>query len=81
MPVDYFLQILKTTFFWKKIRFEKSKEDFVAKRRKVLKKGDFASYKVFVQSMFESEQMVYQEILQDMFNKLGISEQIFDNSF
>ena len=54
-PFDYFVLILKTAFFWKKMRFEQKKKDFATQRIEYLEAGDMAQYKHLVIQMQEYE--------------------------
>ena len=45
-PFDYFIKVLKTAFFWKKVIFFKTRESLVAMRRKeLMDKGHPQIYK------------------------------------
>lgn len=54
-PFDYFVLILKTAFFWKKMRFERLKKEFAAQRIEYLNAGDMAQYKHLVIQMQQVE--------------------------
>jgi hypothetical protein len=49
-PFDYFIDVLKTAFFWKKMMFETKKCEWIIARRAALKEGNMDEYKKCVNS-------------------------------
>ena len=83
-PFDFFINVLKTAFFWKKMQFEQKREQYLIQRREFLNKGETNNYKATIIKMNRDEELSHsvclEAILKSLYQKLNISEQIFELS-
>ena len=79
-PFDFFINVLKTAFFWKKMQFEQKREQYLIQRREFLNKGETNNYKATIIKMNRDEELCLEAILKSLYQKLNISEQIFELS-
>ena len=60
---EYFLQVLKAVFFWKKIRFQTIKKQMVENRREFLAQGKMTEYKEVNANLNSVEENCFKELL------------------
>lgn len=70
--------MLKTAFFWKKMYFQLKKQEYVDRRRKV--STDMEKYNTEVKNMYLFEENLFKDILNQIYAKLGITDEIFNMS-
>ena len=76
----YFLRIYKTAFLWKKIRFEQQRRVFLEQRRGYLFSKDEEKYRKTVDLSNEAEEKCLQKVLNDIYEQVHTTEEIFQNS-
>jgi len=75
-----FLKIFQICSFYGKTQFNARKKEMVAKRRQAFKAGDESTYEQLVMQMTQEEEMLVQSKLQEILERLGVSEQEFQQS-
>lgn len=66
--------------FYGKTHFQEQKKKMIAARRAALESGDEKTYKEIVMQMTQQEEMLIQSKLSQILEKLGISEQEFQQN-
>lgn len=77
---EQFLKIFQVCSFYGKTNFQEQKKKMVQARREALKSGDEQAYSGIVMQMTQQEEMLIQSKLQQILEKLGISEQEFQQN-
>ena len=77
LTFEYFLKIFQIYSFYGETLFKIKKAEFIRMRRAALEKGDDIEYKSIVKSMTKEEEMLYQSKLQEIIEKVGLTEKDF----
>ena len=80
LKFDYFLKIFQICSYYGKTQFKIKKKEFIRQRRAALAKGDEKEYEAIVMSMTQEEEMLIQSKLQDIIEKIGLSEMDFQRN-
>jgi hypothetical protein len=75
-----FLKIFQICSFYGKTQFAEKKKQYVAQRREALRANDLRLYEEIVQKMTQEEEMLVQTKLNQIIDKLGITEEEFQKS-
>ena len=80
LKFDYFLKIFQICSYYGKTQFKIKKKEFIRQRRAALAKGDEKEYEAIVMSMTQEEEMLIQSKLQDIIEKIGLTEMDFQRN-
>lgn len=80
LKFDYFLKIFQICSYYGKNQFKIKKKEFIRQRRAALAKGDEKEYEAIVMSMTQEEEMLIQSKLQDIIEKIGLTEMDFQRN-
>ena len=80
LKFDYFLKIFQICSYYGKNQFKIKKKEFIRQRRAALAKGDDKEYEAIVMSMTQEEEMLIQSKLQDIIEKIGLTEMDFQRN-
>ena len=69
--------VLKTAYFFKKMRFEVQREQLTKQRRIALQQGNMVMYKTVATEMNTKEEACLNEILAHLLKKLKVDENTF----
>ena len=77
LKFEYFLKIFQICQFYGTTQFKIKKVDFVRQRRAALERGDDKEYERIVMSMTEEEEKLIQSRLEEILEKIGLTEMDF----
>jgi len=80
MKFDYFLKIFQICSFYGKTQFAAKRKDYIDQRRQALKDNDDKKYEQIVMQMTQEEEMLVQNKLMEIMDRIGISEQEFQRN-
>jgi len=74
---EFFLKVYKTSIVCNRVKFQKKKEDFIAKRRKALKQNDMTAFRQQMMNIGEADEQCLQDVLEEVLETIGIGEEEF----
>ena len=77
LKFEYFLKIFQICSFYGKTQFKIKKKEFIRLRRAALDKGEDKEYEGIVMAMTQEEEMLIQSKLQEIIEKIGLTEMDF----
>jgi len=80
MKFDYFLKIFQICSFYGKSQFSEKRKEYIEQRRQALQDDDDKKYEAIVMRMTQEEEMLVQNRLLEIIEKLGLSEQEFQRN-
>jgi|TARA_B110000285_G_scaffold13238_1_gene13120 hypothetical protein len=80
LKFEYFLKIFQICSFYGKTQFKIKKVEFVKMRRAALERGDDKEYENIVMGMTQEEEMLIQSKLQEIIEKIGLTEMDFQKN-
>ena len=80
LKFEYFLKIFQICSFYGKTQFKIKKVEFVRSRRAALERGDDKEYENIVMGMTQEEEMLIQSKLQEIIEKIGLTEMDFQKN-
>jgi acid phosphatase class B len=74
---DYYLKILQISMYYGKKQFAPDRKEYLRKRREALSENDEKTYENLVIQMQQEEDMLFQRRLQEICERLGLSQEEF----
>jgi len=78
LDFDYFINVFELSTKYAKMKFSSKKKEYVSKRREAI--NDDEEYRKVVMEMTQEEEKVIESQMNDIINKLGITEQEFQQN-
>ena len=78
LDFEYFIKVFELSTTYAKMKFSTKKKDYVSRRRDAIKDDD--EYRKIVMEMTQEEEKVIESQMMDIINKLGITEQEFQQN-
>ena len=74
LKFEYFLKIFQICSFYGKSQFNIKKKEYIRQRREALSANDDKKYEQIVMEMTQQEEMLIQNKLMEIIEKIGLSE-------
>ena len=78
LDFEYFIKVFELSTTYAKMKFSSKKKEYVSKRREAI--NDDEEYRKVVMEMTQEEEKVIESQMMDIINKLGITEQEFQQN-
>jgi len=78
LDFEYFIKVFELSTMYAKMKFSNKKKEYVSRRRENIKNEE--EYKKIVMEMTQEEEKVIESQMMDIINKLGITEQEFQQN-